>query len=56
MRFSPIFHTKPLPEARPEEPAHEDPVPVAAPGAELPDELDARVRLVGEWQLDEGWA
>jgi hypothetical protein len=29
----------------------EPPAPAAQP--ELPDELDARVRLVGEWQLGE---
>jgi hypothetical protein len=26
-----------------------------APSQELPDDLDARVRLVGEWQLGEGY-
>jgi hypothetical protein len=57
MRFSSVFqYTTPLPESRREEPAPEKPAPVAAPGTELPDDLDARVRLVGEWQLGEGWA
>ena len=57
MRFSSVFQqTTPLPEARREEPAREKPPPAVTPAADLPDELDARVRLVGEWQLDEGWA
>ena len=57
MRFSSVFQqTTPLPEARREEPAREKPQPAVTPAADLPDELDARVRMVGEWQLDEGWA
>lgn len=63
MRFSSIFQIAavPLPPALPVDggaaPAVEigkeqaPPVPLAAP--ELPDDLDARVRLVGEWQLGE---
>jgi len=27
----------------------------AAPGLDLPEDLDARVRLIGEWQLGEGY-
>jgi hypothetical protein len=29
--------------------------PVAAAVQELPDDLDQRVRLIGEWQLGESW-
>jgi hypothetical protein len=55
MRFSSLFQ-QPAPAPAPE-PAEEpreqlrkpEPLPVAA----LPEELDARVRLVGEWQLGE---
>lgn len=57
MRFSSVFQ-HPVPPA----PAGEVPVRAAVPqGApepaappELPDDLDARVRLVGEWQGLEG--
>jgi hypothetical protein len=55
MRFSAIFQ-QPVPqrEARPEEAVREIPPPAAAlPGEGLPEDLDARVRLVGEWQLGE---
>jgi hypothetical protein len=54
MRFSAIFQ-QPVPprEARPEEVVRENPPPAALPGEELPEDLDARVRLVGEWQLGE---
>ena len=54
MRFSSIFrHRVPLQQGRPEDkPAREDPHP-SLPGPELPDELDARVRLLGEWQVSE---
>jgi hypothetical protein len=59
VRFSSIFQltavppqaAAPVPEAAPEIPAAETPVRLPAP--ELPDDLDARVRLVGEWQLGE---
>jgi hypothetical protein len=55
MRFSSVFrHPHPPSEVRPEESAQENPQPVTLPGQELPDDLDARVRLIGEWQLGEG--
>lgn len=55
MRFSSIFQQASQPqEARREEPLPEVPQAQAAPGPDLPDDLDARVRLVGEWQLLEG--
>ena len=55
MRFSSLFqHTLPQADAGREEPVRETPQPLAAPGQDLPDDLDARVRLVGEWQLGEG--
>ena len=59
MRFSSIFQfpltplaAQPVAPARVEEP----PAPAATQPdpAELPDDLDQRVRLVGEWQLGEG--
>ena len=56
MRFSSIFQRKPRPrEARPEEKsARENPRPTTSlPPAELPEDLDARVRLLGEWQVSE---
>ena len=61
MRFSSIFQfpavpVQPaLPVAAGAAPALEvDPAPVPPlPAPELPDDLDARVRLVGEWQLGE---
>lgn len=56
MRFSSAFQPAvTLPEPRREEPARESQPPAARPGADLPEDLDARVRLVGEWQLGEGW-
>ena len=67
MRFSAIFQLPlPLPaqaeSARTEPAALMIPVVAVAAGVEeasrwpldLPDDLDARVRLVGEWQLGEG--
>lgn len=57
MRFSSLFQS-PQPPQRVEAPAIQR-EHVAAPVArepvprELPEELDARVRLVGEWQLGE---
>jgi hypothetical protein len=55
MRFSSLFPpATPQPEARRAEPPREGPQPLSAPAADLPDDLDARVRLVGEWQLGEG--
>ena len=56
MRFSSIFFqqaSQPR-EARREEPARENPGQLTTPAPDLPDDLDARVRLVGEWQLGEG--
>lgn len=63
MRFSSIFHL-PLSQRLPAQAAQHaltEPVPAefrtsdAAPlGADLPDDLDQRVRLIGEWQLGEG--
>jgi hypothetical protein len=55
MRFSSLFPpASQPPQAVREEPARENPGPVSAPAQDLPDDLDARVRLVGEWQLGEG--
>jgi hypothetical protein len=55
MRFPSLFFPRatPQPEVRREAPVREQPPPVAAPAAALPEDLDARVRLVGEWQLGE---
>jgi hypothetical protein len=60
MRFSSVFQLPlPLPRAAPAT----EPVRPAAPVTEtpraplpqdLPEELDARVRMIGEWQLGEG--
>jgi hypothetical protein len=58
MRFSSLFQ-HPAPQLAEQEPVRvqagpsEGPQP-AAPPPELPDDLDARVRLLGEWQLLEG--
>jgi hypothetical protein len=55
MRFSSIFQQASQPrEARSEEPLRETPRPLTTPAPDLPDDLDARVRMVGEWQLGEG--
>lgn len=62
MRFSSIFQsplTQPLAAqppapARVEEPVPSMPQPLAAAAPEVPDDLDQRVRMVGEWQLGEG--
>lgn len=54
MRFSAIFqHPVPQPIAGEEPLRAESPSDRAQPAAvpELPEDLDARVRLVGEWQL-----
>lgn len=56
MRFSAIFQ-----HSVPQQPAGEEPLRAESPSdrpqpaalPELPDDLDARVRLVGEWQLFE---
>jgi hypothetical protein len=64
MRFSSVFQLPAVPSqsatAAPEAaPADEAPVrqqaaaAEAVPGTDLPDDLDARVRLIGEWQLGE---
>jgi hypothetical protein len=66
MRFSAVFHMPLVPLAS--RPALQRPAPVrvgepaapvmpalqAPPPAELPEDLDQRVRMVGEWQLGEG--
>ncbi len=59
MRFSSIFQSssKPRPEAAREHPRPEgeDAPGITAPQQDLPEDLgDARVRLIGEWQLGEG--
>lgn len=54
MRFSSIFQpAPPASEQAQEEPPSESTQVEAVSPHELPDELDARVRLVGEWQLGE---
>lgn len=59
MRFSSAFHSPAASQpgaavrqaAQADEPA---PMPApAVPAQELPEDLDARVRLIGEWQLGE---
>jgi hypothetical protein len=62
MRFSSVFQLPAVPqhpagtggEPAPAEKTSEQPAP-ATPAQELPDDLDARVRLIGEWQLGEGY-
>ena len=63
MRFSAVFQLPLTPRlaaeapapVRVEEPAAPVmPVPPAPSFADLPEDLDQRVRLVGEWQLGEG--
>lgn len=57
MRFSSIFRPAQPAPRKPQapEPVRAQPDEAAkTPPAELPDDLDARVRLVGEWQLLEG--
>lgn len=57
MRFSSAFQNSRPPqpkrsaEPRATEEASRTPAP---PPQDLPDDLDARVRLIGEWQLGEG--
>ena len=54
MRFSSLFQQASQPrEPRREELPADTPRPLTTPAPELPDDLDARVRLVGEWQLGE---
>lgn len=60
MRFSTLFQLPQPPQApradvpRIEVQAREAPGAGETVAAELPEDLDARVRLVGEWQLGEG--
>ena len=54
MRFSSLFHpTPPASEQARQERPRDSSEAGAEPPPELPDDLDARVRLVGEWQLGE---
>jgi hypothetical protein len=58
MRFSSLFQ-HPAPQPADPEPVRAQAAPQEAaqpapPAQELPDDLDARVRLLGEWQLLEG--
>jgi hypothetical protein len=58
MRFSSVFQFPRIPAmqvgaARRAGATPEQPPVTAAPPIELPDDLDARVRLLGEWQLFE---
>jgi hypothetical protein len=54
MRFSSLFQPKPpVSEPAQQEPSRESAQAAGVPADELPDDLDARVRLVGEWQLGE---
>jgi len=57
VRFSTVFQQTPTPRPRPgEEDVRTEVAPPPSPGPEapeLPEELDARVRLIGEWQLGE---
>lgn len=60
MRFSGIFQRPPTSQRPAPEKAARAKVPGdaaesrASESRELPEDLDARVRLVGEWQLGEG--
>ena len=62
MRFSSLFQLPAVPQqsaapvrqAAPAEQSNEQPA-APAPAQELPDDLDERVRLIGEWQLGEGY-
>ena len=54
MRFSSIFqHRAPPEQVRPEEKPTLEETQAPAVGPVLPEELDARVRLLGEWQVFE---
>lgn len=63
MRFSSVFQlpaVSPAPVGTAREVARTElppppPAAAVAPPADLPDDLDARVRLVGEWQLGEAY-
>ena len=59
MRFSAIFqfplpHPEDAQTAAPVRVVQAEAAPAAAPLPELPEDLDQRVRLIGEWQLGEG--
>lgn len=62
MRFSSVFQlpavpqhpAAPMGEPASAEKAMQPPVP-GAPLQDLPEDLDERVRLIGEWQLGEGY-
>lgn len=64
MRFSSFFQRQPQPARHSERPEHgreevlatapSRPRPPVAQPQDLPDDLDQRVRMVGEWQLGEG--
>jgi hypothetical protein len=63
MRFSSVFQLPAVPQqdaapvqaAATTRPESAEQPPAAAPGPDLPEDLDARVRLIGEWQLGEGY-
>lgn len=63
MRFSAIFQLPAVPaaaapvrDAAPKDRVIVEPVPAPqAAEPEVPDDLDVRVRMVGEWQLGEGY-
>jgi hypothetical protein len=63
MRFSSVFQLPAVPQHPAAAPVRElapvekitDPAVQSTPGEGLPDDLDARVRLIGEWQLGEGY-
>jgi hypothetical protein len=62
MRFSSVFQLPAVPQ-QPAAPVRDaaplaktnEPPAQAMPELDLPDDLDARVRLIGEWQLGEGY-
>ena len=62
MRFSSVFQPPAVPQhpaapvrgAASAEKTFEKPAPSPA-GQDLPEDLDERVRLIGEWQLGEGY-
>lgn len=55
VRFSALFQNpRPQHPVAQAEPARETPPPATLPAQELPDDLDERVRMLGEWQLLEG--
>jgi hypothetical protein len=62
MRFSSVFQLPAVPqqpaapvrEAAAADKAAQEPA-ARVPAQDLPDDLDERVRLIGEWQLGEGY-